>query len=156
VREGGGQLAMGLGLCEQRVGLGLKRLHGVSAGSEARRWLLERSELHKGAQRHTHPRREVQVRSGGHHAAVSQTRVAHDGGPPPQSRTTGRNCKVSGPFLLDGFPSKTRGTSGRSTSRDGPAVAREVRLCAEATMAVAVDATGVDGTSRIRRDAVQL
>jgi hypothetical protein len=32
----------------------------------------------------------------------------------------------------------------------------EVRVCAEATMAVAVDATGGDGTSRIRRDAVQL
>ena len=29
-------------------------------------------------------------------------------------------------------------------------------VCAEATMPVAVDATGGDGTSRIRRDAVQL
>ena len=46
--EGGGQFAVGLCLREQRVGLGLERLHCVGAGSEAGRWLRERSELHKG------------------------------------------------------------------------------------------------------------
>src|SRR5689334_2307084 len=45
-REGGGQLVVGAGLGEQRVGLGLERLHGVSTGCEADRWLLERSERH--------------------------------------------------------------------------------------------------------------
>src|SRR5580765_2192692 len=49
VREGGGQLAMSLGLGEQCVGLGLERLHGVCAGSEASWRFLERDELHEGA-----------------------------------------------------------------------------------------------------------
>ncbi len=39
---------MRLGLCDQRVGFGLERLHGVSAGSEASWWFLERCELHNG------------------------------------------------------------------------------------------------------------
>ena len=39
---------MGLGLGEQCVGLGLERLHGVCAGSEASWRLLERNELHEG------------------------------------------------------------------------------------------------------------
>ena len=48
MREGCGQLAVGLGLCEQRVGLSVEGLHGVGAGSEAGGWLLERSKLHEG------------------------------------------------------------------------------------------------------------
>src|SRR4029077_15034105 len=48
VREGAGQLAVGLGLGEQSVRLRLERLHGVGAGSEAGRWLFQRSELHEG------------------------------------------------------------------------------------------------------------
>src|SRR2546427_6285511 len=48
VREGGGQLAVGLGLGEQRVGLGLERLDRIGAGSEAGRRLLKRNELHEG------------------------------------------------------------------------------------------------------------
>src|SRR5579864_3619691 len=48
VREGRGQLVVGLGLCEQGFGLGLKRLHRVSTGCKSGRWLLELSEFHKG------------------------------------------------------------------------------------------------------------
>src|SRR5882672_1877693 len=48
VREGSGQLAVGLGLGEQCVGFGLKRLHGICAGSEASWRLLERDKLHEG------------------------------------------------------------------------------------------------------------
>src|SRR6185295_10599925 len=48
VREGRGQLAVGLGLGKQCVGLGLERLHGVCAGSEASWRLLERDEFHEG------------------------------------------------------------------------------------------------------------
>src|SRR3954471_8601125 len=46
VRERGGQLGVGLSLREERLGLGLERLHGVNAGSEAGRRLLERSQPH--------------------------------------------------------------------------------------------------------------
>src|SRR6266496_6315590 len=48
VREGAGQLAVGLGLGEQCVGLALEGLHGVCAGSEASWRLLEGDELHEG------------------------------------------------------------------------------------------------------------
>ena len=48
VRERGGQLAVGLALSEKRVGLDLKRLHGVSAGSEAGGRILKRDELYEG------------------------------------------------------------------------------------------------------------
>ena len=39
---------MGLGLGEKRIGLGLKRLHGVGAGSEASGRILKREELYEG------------------------------------------------------------------------------------------------------------
>src|SRR5882762_6293952 len=45
VRERGRKTAVGLGLGKQRVGLGLKCLHGVGARSEAGGRLLERGQL---------------------------------------------------------------------------------------------------------------
>ena len=48
VGERGGQLAVGPPLGQKRVGLGLKRLRGVGAGSESGGRILERGELHDG------------------------------------------------------------------------------------------------------------
>jgi hypothetical protein len=48
VCEGGGQLAVGLCLGEQRVGLGLERLHCIGAGSKTNRRLLEPDERYEG------------------------------------------------------------------------------------------------------------
>jgi len=48
VGKGGGQLHVGFALGEQRVRLGLERLHGVGAGSKAGRRLLECDELDEG------------------------------------------------------------------------------------------------------------
>ena len=44
VGQGAGQLAVGLGLGKQCVGLCLERLHGVGTGCEASRRFLERDE----------------------------------------------------------------------------------------------------------------
>src|SRR5256714_10455240 len=47
VGQRGGQLAVGFGLGEQCVSLGLKCLHGVCAGSKTNWRFLERNELHE-------------------------------------------------------------------------------------------------------------
>ncbi len=45
--EGGGQIAVGLGLCEQRVGLSLERLDCIGAGSKPGRRILEPDERYE-------------------------------------------------------------------------------------------------------------